>query len=517
MSVVKRAILTHAQFLQHSKPYQKVKSFTRDLLTNPNNPYKKYVDILIIFLVVTSVVILVYEVKHPVPEWLDNYDIYIVTSIFAIEYLLRLWVHGDMSKTIVNEYNEAHFLHRDFNLLTAITDGFAQKIKYMLTPAALIDLLALFPAYRPFRVLRIFVLFRVLKLLRYAKSINQFVEVLANKRFELLTLLFLVMFMVVTAGIAIYVLEEKVNPNINSLFDAVYWAFVTVSTVGYGDIAPVTHGGRVISMMLIMGGIAMISFATSVIVSAFSEKLNELKESRIVEQVGKSNSFLVICGYGQMAKMFLRQGKEDMDDYIILEKDASRVALAHKDGYAAIQEDASRFQTLQKFNAQNSQITVLCLADNDIENIYIALNAKAVSRKIRVIARASSSKISSKFKFAGVDYVLLPNTVANSMVHAAITEPIMYKAMRGILAGNSIAHVDEIIAHKYNNIIGRSLESLKFKANKLLLIGIERGKDFMFNPDPSMVLKEGDVLLIMGKEISLKYFEDKLSEGQNVQ
>ncbi len=515
MSVVKRAILSHAQFLQHSKRYQKTKSFIRDILTNPNNLHKKYVDILIIFLVITSVVILVYEVKHPVPQWLDFYDIYIVTSVFAIEYLLRLWVHGDMSKIITDEYMEANFLHRDFNLLPAIKEGFVNKIKYILTPAALIDLLALFPAYRPFRVLRIFVLFRVLKLLRYAKSINQFVEVLASKRFELLTLLFLVMFMVMTAGIAIYVLEEKVNPNIDSLFDAIYWALITVSTVGYGDISPVTQGGKIISMMVITGGIAMISFATSVIVSAFSDKLNELKESRIIEQVGKSKSFLVICGYGQMTKMFLRQGRDGMDDYIILEKDAQRVALAQKDGYAAIQEDASRFQTLQKFNAQNSQITVLCLADNDIENIYIALNAKAVSRKIRVIARASTNKISSKFKFAGVDYVLLPNTVANSMVHAAIAEPVMYQAMRGILAGNSIAHVDEIIAHKYNNIIGKSLESLEFKANKLLLIGLERGRDFMFNPDSSMILQDGDVLLVMGKEISLRYFEEQLSEGRD--
>jgi len=216
-----------------------------------------------------------------------------------------------------------------------------------------------------------------------------------------------------------------------------------------------------------------------------------------------------------MTKMFLRQGKGSMDDYIILEKDAHKVALAQKDGYAAIQEDASRFQTLQKFNAQNSQITELCLADNDIENIYIALNAKAVSRKIRVIARASTKKISSKFKFAGVDYVLLPNTVANSMVHAAIAEPIMYKAMRGILAGNSIAHVDEIIAHEYNNIIDKSLESLKFKANKLLLIGVERGRDFMFTPDSSMILQDGDVLLVMGKEISLRYFEEKLTGDKN--
>ena len=80
---------------------------------------------------------------------------------------------------------------------------------------------------------------------------------------------------------------------------------MTITTVGYGDIAPVTDAGRAISMLTIIAGIGMISFATSVIVSAFSERLSEIKERRIIEQVNKSRSFLIICGYGQMAKMFL--------------------------------------------------------------------------------------------------------------------------------------------------------------------------------------------------------------------
>ncbi|RUM77232.1 MAG: potassium channel protein [Sulfurovum sp.] len=511
MSRLKRAILNQALFLQYSKPYQKIKSFTKDVLTNTNNPYKKYLDIFIIFLIITSVAILIYEVKHPVPTWLDFYDLYFVTAVFAIEYLLRLWVHGDISEYIIKEYDEAKFLHRDFKLFAAIGEGIGMKIKYLLTPSALIDLLALFPAYRPFRVLRIFILFRVLKLLRYTKSINQFIEVLSNKRFELMTLLLILLFTIVTAGISLYVLEEKVNPRINTLFDAMYWALVTISTVGYGDITPVTHTGKVVSMLVIIGGIAMLSFATSVIVSAFSEKLSELKEGRVVEQINKSKSFLIICGYGQMTKMFLRQGKHTMENYVILEKDSTRVLEAQKDGYAVIQEDASRYKTLQKFNTQNAQITVLCLAANDIENIYISLNAKTVSKQIKVIARASSDKMAKKFKFAGVDYVLLPNIVANSMVHAAITQPAMYKAMKGILEGNNISH--EIIAYNHIGIVGKSVGSLAFKKNKLLLVGIERGDDFLFNPSDDTLIQEHDVLLVLCQEISLEYFKNRLLEN----
>ena len=496
--------------LQHSRKYQKTKAFVDDILNNQNNPYKKYFDMLIVFLIVSSVIILIYEVKHPVPEWLDDYDIYFVSFVFLVEYILRLWVFNDVGKMVIDEYHEAEYLNRKYSPWKALKEGFLEKLGYMMTPAAIIDLLAIFPAYRPLRVLRLLVLFRVFKLLRYSKSIKQFMEVLANKRFELLTLLMLLVFVVMTSGIAMYVLEEQINPNINSLFDALYWSLVTISTVGYGDISPVTHEGRIISMMIIVSGIAMLSFATSVIVSAFSEKLGELKENRIIEEINKSKEFLLICGYGQLTKMFLRQ-KESRDyNYIILEKDLNKVNDALKDGYRAIQSDASRYEVLIRFSMEHSKITVLCLTRSDIENIYITLNAKSISTKIQVIARANDAALYNKFERAGADHILMPNSVANTMLLTAISQPVMYKAVHAILTGKNIARIDEIILYKDDILIGKRVDEIDFKKLKLLFIGIQRGKNacFMLNPPPDEIFQQGDVVLIMGRQVSLNYFRE---------
>jgi voltage-gated potassium channel len=509
---MKEWILSFSRLLHNSKRYRRTKGYIRDILTNPHNAYKRYFDIAIIFLIVTSVFILVYEVKHPLPAWLDIYDIYFVSVIFAIEYLLRIWVHNDVTELIIEEYRNAKFLERPFNPFRPLKQAVIEKLKYMVTPSAIIDLLAIFPAYRPLRVLRIFVLFRVLKLLRYAKSINQFIEVLKNKRFELFTLLFLLAFIVVTAGIAIYVLEEKINPNIDSLFDAMYWALVTISTVGYGDISPVTPEGRSISIIMIIIGIAMISFATSVIVSAFSEKLDELKENRIIERINKSESFLIICGYGQMTKMFFRQGEIDQDSYIILEKDPERVEAARKDGYNAIVEDASRNEVLNRFNTEHARITILCLIADDIENIYITLSAKSLSRNIRVIVRASSRSMVKKYEHAGADHILLPHEVVNNMIHIAITQPTMYKALHAVLVGEDVARVYEIYVDRYDTLEGEQVESLHFSEYKLLFLGIQRGRKFLFNPPPDEILQAHDVLLVIGRKISINYFRENNGE-----
>jgi voltage-gated potassium channel len=499
---INEIVLSAARKLHASSTYHKVKHFIRDLFTNEKNPYKKYFDLTIIFLIFTSIFILVFEVKHPVPPWMDFYDIWIVSVIFGLEYLLRLWVHNDLSEMVIESYHDAQFLGKPFRAIEPLKKGLLQKLQFMVTPSAIIDLLAIFPTYRPLR------LFRVLKLLRYAKSINQFVDVLSNKRFELLTLLLLLVFIVFTSGIAIYVLEEKVNPNINSVFDAFYWALVTISTVGFGDISPVTAEGRSISMVIIVSGIAMISFATSVIVSAFSEKLNEVKEHRVIEKINKSDAFLIICGYGQMTKMFLRKEGLHNDAYIILEKDHERVEAGRREGYTIIQEDASRTEVLKRFNTTHAKVTVLCLIADDIENIYITLTAKAISRKIKVITRANNANMVKKLKHAGADHILMPNEVVNNMIHIAITQPTMYKALHAVLTGKDVAQIYEIHVGMHHMLIGKSIEELDFVAYKLLFMGIHRNGTFLFNPSKDTVLEAHDILLVIGRKISVEHFQN---------
>ncbi len=508
-------VLKIALILSRSNRYKAAKSFVRSILNDPSNPYKKYVDLSIIFLIMTSIAILIYQVKHPVPAWADCYDIYVVSAIFLVEYLFRIWVHSDITPLVIEEYRQSQFLGKTFHAAKPLKHAARQKIEYMLTPSAIIDLLAIFPAYRPLRILRIFVLFRVFKLLRYAKNISQFTHVLSSKRFELLTLLFLLIFVVMTAGVALYVIEEQVNPDIESLFDAIYWALVTISTVGYGDISPVTDAGRTISMVIIISGIAMISFATSVIVSAFSEKLVELKEDRIVEKINKNKQFVIICGYGQMTKMFFAQNDDRLHNYIILEKDPIKVHEAQKDGFDVIQEDASRYKTLSRFNVMHSKITLLCLTKNDIENIYITLNAKSVSPKIDVIARASSREMVKKFERAGADHILLPTEVADTMIRTAISHPRMYKAVHAILAGKGIARIDEIRVLEQDMICQKRVDQIDFKSFRLLFIGIYRGKarPFMFIPPKEEIFQQEDVLLVMGQEASIEYFKDIYQRG----
>ena len=516
----RRWLIRFAFFLNSSDLYKKVKDTSSNFLLNNEYKYKRYFDIFMILLIVISISILVYEVKHSVPVWADYFDIYFISFMFLVDYISRIWVLNSWSKSVVHDYEEAKFLNKSFRLRTTTKKIFKEKFNYMLTPSAIIDFLAILPAYRPLRVLRIFVLFRVFKLLRYTKSIHQFLHVLSTKKFELFTLLFLLIFIVATAGIAIYILEEKANENINSLFDAIYWALITISSVGYGDISPVTDGGRVVAMLIIISGIAMISFVTSVIVSSFSEKLTELKENRLIEEVNKRGEFMIICGYGQMTRMFLRfYAKEYKNRYIIIEKDKNSVSLAIKEGYRAIQDDASRHDVISKFSANYENITLLALTGSDISNIYITLNARSLSRRIKVITRASSESMEKKARLAGANFVVKPSLIANRMLFTAITQPVMYNAIYAILTGRSLAQFDEVKVVYHQKLLHKKIEEIPFNKHKLLIIGLQAGADgeFIFNPPAGLHLQEEDILLIMGRSVSIDYFKNLYKEVSYVQ
>ena len=193
---------------------------------------------------------------------------------------MRIWIYSDNSRIIVDQYEKDQMLQREFRFGHMLSKIFRTKFEYVRSVTAIIDLLAIVPFFHEIRLLRIFILFRVFKLFRYAQSLRTFGSVLATKKFEFITLLMFASIVIFISSVLIYVMEAN-NPDspIDTLFESFYWAVVTISTVGFGDITPVTDAGRFVAMIIIIAGVAVLSFTTSIIVSAFTENLDEIKDS----------------------------------------------------------------------------------------------------------------------------------------------------------------------------------------------------------------------------------------------
>lgn len=515
-------LIDFAFLLEGSEKYKRVKLFFKNLLENEDYKYKRYFDYFMIFLILSSVVIIIEEVKTPISKWLYYYDVYFVTGVFIIEYLLRMWVYNDIRKIIIEEFENSVFLEKEFDTKAVLKEIFKKKLEYVVSPLAIIDLLAILPSYRELRILRIFVLFRVFKLLRYSQNITHFLQVLASKRVELFTLLLLVTFIVLISGISIYVFEEQKNPNITTLFDAFYWALVTISTVGFGDITPITSEGRGITLIIILTGIGLISFATSIIVSAFNEKMDEVKEARILSSINKLDNLYVICGFTHISELLANRLKKEKKNFMIMDIDKDATQRALSKGYLAIAADATKKESFKKLDFSKVK-AVLAMTDRDMHNIFICLNVRSFSKKVFLVSRTVDKNSHKKLRLAGADYLISPYETAGVFASKIIEQPIAITALNDILTAKRNALCDQVEVLKGSFLEGKKIGDIDFGKYKLILLGVirhienetipELKRKFYFNPDENFELKVNDILIILGYNISINNFKSLVTES----
>lgn len=225
----------------------------------------RLLDSVLITLIVLNVIAFILESVPSIEavhgRTLRLFDILSVGA-FTVEYLLRLWSSV-----------EAPFLRR--------LAPWRARLSFALQPYAIIDLLAILPFYLAFlipfdlRLLRVLRLMRFLKLARYSPAMHTLVRVLANERRALLGALLLVMTALLFASSGMYYLEHAAQPDrFGSIPEAAWWAIVTLTTVGYGDVTPVTPLGRVFAGVVMLCGLVVLALPIAIIATGFSQEVN---------------------------------------------------------------------------------------------------------------------------------------------------------------------------------------------------------------------------------------------------
>ncbi len=529
MDVLTKRIIHFCYYLEESKGYRRTKSFFYDLLEHTQSPLRPYFDVFMIALVLSTVLLLVHDVKHPPGHPLHVFEV-AATLIFVVEYLLRAWIYNSAHAIVIEHYERAEFLNTRFRLRLALQEMLSSKLAYATQPLAIIDLLAILPSYRPFRILRIFLLFRLFKLFRYARSVHEFAKVLAEKRFELYTLGIFIGFVVFAASTAIYMFEGgREGTHIHNFFDAVYWSLVTISTVGYGDIVPISTEGRLITLVLIVSGIGVISFSTSIIVSAFAEKLRGLQESQVFSEIERGRDYTVVCSYGRVGAMVVRKLAQEKGRLVIVDQDPDAAERARSDGYLAVQGNAADNALLENLRIRDRVKTILCITGDDVTNVFITLSTRHMNKELQIISRANSRESVKKLYLAGANHVITPFEGVGHAAAEYIHQPVAFDVLYQILSGERRVRIETIRVLPDSFAENRRLQEIKFLQFRLVLLGVvseaadsggrEEGsfsmgsRCFHFNPPSAFVVRTDDVLVVFGHEYSVRHFRDEMEKS----
>ncbi len=251
--------------------YQQIKQRIFEILevASEGDNISRYFDIFIISLIILNVFAVILESVEilsisysTIFYWFEIFSV----AIFSIEYISRIWVCTSNP---------------------SFKEPILGRVKFALTPFALIDLFAILPFFAPMfipfdlrfiRSLRLLRIFRMLKMVRYSSSIQMLGNVLKKEKTVITIIFFVLLLILIFASSIMYFIEKDVQPDsFTSIPAAMWWAVVTLTTVGYGDIYPTTSLGKLIGTIIALVGIGMFALPAGVLASGFMEEIQKQK------------------------------------------------------------------------------------------------------------------------------------------------------------------------------------------------------------------------------------------------
>ncbi|MEM0912722.1 MAG: ion transporter [Pseudomonadota bacterium] len=231
--------------------------------------YSRMTSGFIVVLIVLNVLAVIAESHEP---WGSQYKTeffifnLVSVAIFTIEYVLRVWV-------CVESEDKADGQHT------------SSRLKYMLSPVAIIDLIAIAPFYLSFlfaidlRYLRMLRMLRLLKLTHYFKGLGLFIDVLKKELSSIAAAIFIMLVLVLLSASLMYSVENNAQPDVfDSIPSAVWWSVVTMTTVGYGDVIPVTALGKLIAIFIMLLGVGFVALPAAMLAAKFGDELRFRKK-----------------------------------------------------------------------------------------------------------------------------------------------------------------------------------------------------------------------------------------------
>jgi voltage-gated potassium channel len=306
-------------------------------------------------------------------------------------------------------------------------------------------------------------------------------------------LLSLTLFLTVLAfGTAGYVLFED-----HSIVEGLYMSIITISTVGFGEIRPLSEFGRAFTMLLIIVGFITLAFAGHTLAESLLEKVwsGKSRLKKMKKRISLLEKHFIICGFGRMGEAASKYLLEAKSDFVILETDAARCAEIQEKGFPHLEGDATR-ESLLLHSGIKTASGLIALLNSDPENLFIVLTARELNPTLHIISRAENASSEKKLLRAGADSVISPLATAGKRVAEDILAATGRKEFT--LHHDSSHHVSPcwLTVSDHPDLYNHSIRSSEENLNAQIL-GLHRdGKDEIF-PDQNTVLKTEDKILIL--------------------
>jgi voltage-gated potassium channel len=299
-----------------------------------------------------------------------------------------------------------------------------------------------------------------------------------------------------------------------SWFEGFYMTLTTITTVGYQEMRPLGHAGRVFNSFLILFGVTAMFLAVGAMTQTIIEF--ELQDTygnrRKKRMIDNMHDHFIVCGFGRVGRNACSEFQRAHAPFLVIDRNEQRVAKAVAAGMIAIVADATQDDSLRQAGVLKARGLIAALP-SDAENLFIILSAKTLNPTLTVVTRVSEEEAGEKLRRAGADTVLTPYTMAGRQLADALLRPHVVEFLDFTRSniGSKITMEQVCVASKgepTRQSLGK-LSELRKSGVIVLAIRTQSGET-IFNPPAEVEISAGDYLIVMGERSSLQKLEQIL-------
>lgn len=311
---------------------------------------------------------------------------------------------------------------------------------------------------------------------------------------------------VLVGGVVGYTIIEGWSP-----WDALYMTVITVTTVGYREVHPLSRQGEAFTILLVMGGVATVLYTFSFAMARLVEGGLQQRwlKRRYTRMLDELNHHFIVCGFGRMGQIIAREFFREGIPFVIIERDGDRMREALDVGYVAVEADASSEEVLRRVRIDRARGFIAAVS-TDAENVYAVLTARLMRPDLFIIGRAETEDAKAKLVKAGADRVISPYYIGGiHLAQTALRPAVVDFVQLATSSENLELAMEQIRLQSGSPLAAQTIVQANLRQRYgVIVVGIKHNDGRMeFNPPPDATMHAGDDLVVLGRPANLRELE----------
>jgi len=301
--------------------------------------------------------------------------------------------------------------------------------------------------------------------------------------------------------------------------DSLYMSVITVTTVGFEEVQPLSSAGRAFTAILILLGVGGITYSFGTITNYLiaGELRGYLGARRMKRLISSLKDHYIVCGFGRMGQEVCRELQREGRAFIVVDQNEESIEKAREKGYIALSGDPGLDETLRECGIE-SAVGLTAVSDDDAKNLMVVISARGLKRRLAIVARVSGEDAPEKFLRAGAGSVFLPYLTGGRRVAQMLVRPAVVGFIEDVLHDRSSTGmlIENFTVVEGSRLEGRTLVEARIREETgAYVVGLQRETGIVADLGPRTVLQAGDTVIAIGRRDQLDLLGQSLWKGES--